>query len=206
MTRVIRGLITAFLLILIGLLFTFLIGTAHASFCSSREDSSQAAPVVFTGRVLNITQDQHDDIVLLSVSQIWRGKLQSQAVLHTGDTSRDCGRGNCGYKFKSGSNYLVFAYEWPSQPGFDMHGASTIPPGVPTILMTDICSRTTLLSEAQQDLRTLGAGHLPLPPTGFGGLAQIDGLLSYLLASITFIAVGLLLRWIGATLRISRKH
>jgi hypothetical protein len=181
-------------------------GSVYASWCHTREDTLRAAPVIFAGKVLSITRDRSDDIALLSVSKAWRGTIQQQAVVHTGGTARDCGVGNCGYKFTVGDSYLVFAYEWPAQPGFNMNGALTIAPGVPTLLMTDICSRTSLLSaiQAQQDLETLGTDRLPA--TGSGGLNPISDLVPYLVVAFTLIVAGFGLQASAVALRIGRRR
>ncbi len=185
-------------LLIVLLALAMLPATARASFCSSHEDKLQEAPVIFSGKVLNITRDQYDDeVVRLDVSKIWRGTVQAQAVVRTGDgISRDCGRGDCGYKFKVNNSYLVFAYERPAPLGLDMTGSE------PTVLMTDLCSRTSVLSAAQQDLASLGAGRLP--PTGSSSGEGSNHLWSYLVAAFGFIAAGLGLRSLADALKCSR--
>ncbi len=153
---------------------------AQASNCRPREDNLQAAEIVFSGKVVNITHVAGDDVVLFNVLAVWKGVLQSQATVYTGDTSRDCGTGNCGYHFKRGSSYLVFAYDWRNPRGSTMH------------LVTDYCSRTDLLSAASQDLAALGPSGLPVG--GAGPLERIQGFVAYLLVGLALVATGLELR------------
>jgi hypothetical protein len=179
--------------ILVGLgcvLFLLLHSTAHASFCSAREDDLQAAEVIFSGKVLNIAQKQGDDVITFQVLSAWKGAAdtQSEAVVYTGNTARDCGMAPCGYRFMLGQRYLVFAYKWPAIPHFDMGGSMTIPAGVPALLMTDICSRTALLSAAQSDLAALGPGSLPA--TGGRPTDGIGSWPAYLGVALALIAVG----------------
>lgn len=172
----------------IVLVLLLLPATAHASTCSAREDDLQEAEVIFSGRVLSITPDSSDNVVLFRVYDVWKGAIQSQAVVYTGGTSRDCGIGNCGYKFKAGQDYLVFAYIWnkPSDP------FSPIPSKPIPFLMTDYCSRTDLLSQAGGDLNALGPGSLPSAGAGFPG--RIEEYLLYPLIAVILVAAGLGLR------------
>ena len=167
--------------------------SVYASWCTDREDSLEAAEVVFSGKVLNITQNGGDDLVLFSVSKVWRGTIQARDVVRTGETSRDCGVGHCGYQFKLGNDYLVFAYRWPAQPGFDMHGSLTVPPGVPTMLVTDKCSRTSLLTAAQADIASLGLGQLPA--AGLGAPGNAGNQFLYAVMALAFVVVGSWLRF-----------
>jgi hypothetical protein len=194
-----RLLVAGPVIVLGCLLFVLLYSTARASFCSAREDGLQAAEVIFSGKVSNITSEQGDDVVTLRILRVWKGETEAQAVVHTGDTARDCGKGPCGYQFKRGQSYLVFAYKWPAIPHFDMGGSLTIPAGVPTLLMTDLCSRTAPLATAYDDLAALGPG--TLPATGSESVARAKDLISYLVAGIALIAGGAGLRLLVAARR-----
>lgn len=72
------------------------------------------------------------------VTERWKGvdtnKITIVTALHSA---------SCGFNFKKGEEYLVYAHE---SPAYDEK------------LSTSICSRTTLLSEASEDLAALGPG------------------------------------------------
>jgi hypothetical protein len=163
-----------------------------ASFCRSREDDLLEADVIFSGVVTRV--EKHDILysygpatftqtVTLRVLNSWKGNVPAQMVVHGGPAGgRDCGVGNCGYTFKQGERYLVFAYDWSQ---------SYSPP-----LMADRCSRTAPLSspEARQDLAALGPGNLP--PGGVG-----ESIAPHLLLAGALIALGVGLRAFGQRTR-----
>jgi hypothetical protein len=96
--------------------------------------------VVFSGEVLDVSPTQNpsgerfqsDRRVRLRVLQSWRGQLEQTVELTTGS-----GGGDCGYDFQKGVRYLVFAHHWRGG------------------LTTSICSRTTQLADAAEDLEYL---------------------------------------------------
>lgn len=172
----------------IALALLLLPATVRASHCTPHQDGLQDAEVIFSGRVLSITPEHGADVVLFRVSNVWKGEVQSQAVVYTGTASRDCGIGNCGYKFKTGQDYLVFAYIWNklSDP-FPPIASKPIP-----FLMTDYCSRTDLLSQAGGDLNALGPSRLPSAGSGIPG--RIEEYVLYPLIALVLVAAGLGLR------------
>ncbi len=185
-----RFLIVSIFLAVICLLITWP-STAQASFCSYREDSLQAADIVFSGRVLSITKGGQDDVVLFDVIGYWRGVSQPRVVVYTGASSRDCGRRNCSYSFSTGRSYLVFAYNWEVKPVNSQIWPIPVPgSAAKPWIITDSCSRTELLSSAQEDLLLLGSAHLPATGTGSSSWTL------YLLGAVglTFASFGM--RWL----------
>jgi hypothetical protein len=81
------------------------------------------------------------------VSEVWKGPRQRTLEVHTALFGA-----SCGYPFKEGQEYLVYAYA-------GKHG-----------LEVDLCNGTQRLTEAEADLEVLGAGK---QPTG-GGEALSD--------------------------------
>jgi hypothetical protein len=120
--------------------------------------AAYAAHVVFAGTVRAI--DRRDpgpgelsfDRVRVSfeVTQGFLNMVAREVVVATGS-----GGGDCGYGFRVGQQYLVYA--WKAEAG---------------LLSTGICSRTRLLAEAAEDLAYLKA----LPPASAG--ARVYGRIS----------------------------
>lgn len=120
--------------------------TAKACSCMDSGPPCQAywpASAVFTGQVIEVTtfiSDQENfrgyaqKLIRFAVSQTFRGVSGMTVEAITGN-----GGGDCGYPFKVGQSYLVYAYS--DQKSGKLH-AST-------------CSRTRLLSEASEDLEYL---------------------------------------------------
>ena len=103
-----------------------------------------ATPYVFSGRVTKISSisikissgDQYQDrLVLFEVDHPYRG-LESKKVV---EVVTGFGRGDCGYAFREGERYLVYA----------------LPHAATGKLYTGICSRTRLLADAAADLEYL---------------------------------------------------
>ena len=97
------------------------------------------ATAVFAGEVSDITQTTTGVEVSFSVSEVWKGNLNPTLVVTTGPHSAACG-----YPFQMGQAYLVYAYG-----------------GKNGRLGANLCSRTTLLSNAEADLVELGDSALP---------------------------------------------
>lgn len=104
------------------------------------------ADVVFSGTVVGSTRIEVDRgsyqaterSVKFTVGQPFRGSTASEIEVRTG-----LGGGDCGYGFKTGESYMVYAYRASDGK-----------------LYTGICSRTRALSEAREDLafiQTLGS-------------------------------------------------
>ena len=135
------------LFIVVSLLF---LNTAIVNACSCAQpsppkESLEQSCAVFAGRVVDIdvpsgiVNSSADPVkVTFEVSKIWKGPDYKTLVL---TTARD--EASCGYSFKQNEEYIIYAY------------------GEENKLSTDICSRTRLLTNAQEDLQELGEGNLP---------------------------------------------
>ena len=97
-------------------------------------------PTVFAGRVIKIATislkaqsgDRYEDhLILLEVERSYRG-----SVGKTGEVVTGSGGSDCGYDFREGEHYLVYAYPHPESGE----------------LYTGICQRTRPISEAGDDL------------------------------------------------------
>lgn len=111
---------------------------AYACSCVRPPAPNQAlanAAVVFSGRVTNIERVKGRLNVTFRVDKHWKGTPGQSLTVQTSATTA-----TCGYPFKVGQTYLVYADR--RQGG----------------LQTNQCSRTTLLSQAAEDLSVLGKG------------------------------------------------
>jgi hypothetical protein len=97
-------------------------------------------PTVFAGRVIKIATISlkapsggryEDRLILLEVERSYRGSVGKTAEVVTGSGGSDCG-----YDFREGEHYLVYAYPHPESGK----------------LYTGICQRTRPISEAGDDL------------------------------------------------------
>lgn len=133
------------------ILVVYLPSTAQACSCalpSSAQDQLSRSQAVFAGRALGVKEQRFLNggmakAVRFEVSRIWKGESVSEIIIYTGS-----GGGDCGFDFKEGQDYLVYAN--PSS----MYGDKEL-------LVTIICDRTKQLSQAQEDLAVLGEGRLP---------------------------------------------
>jgi len=110
--------------------------TAHACSCAESESFEEAlanADAVFSGEV---TEIQNED-VSFDTGLVWKGPLFEEYIVTTAEDES-----TCGYPFKVGEWYLVYAFE------------------VDGVYSTNICSRTSLL-DATDDLVPLGQGENP---------------------------------------------
>lgn len=80
--------------------------------------------------------------VMFEVQTAWKGVDQTQVLIVTDGVG-----GGCGIAFQPGDDYLVYASYWE---GSD--------------LASNICTRTTLLANAAEDMQVLGAGAAPTSP------------------------------------------
>ena len=101
-------------------------------------ESLNESAAVFSGEVIDISEngyveEQYGYKVKFDVERSWKGDSVETLSVLTG-----YGGGDCGYGFEIGEKYLVYAY---SSEGS---------------LNANICSRTTPLANAQEDLDTLG--------------------------------------------------
>lgn len=105
--------------------------------------------------------DSQDAVqVAFQVSTVWKGPVQNSLVVTTAISGA-----SCGYEFSEGQRYFVYA------GGSENH------------LRVSLCTRTRLVSDAGEDLATLGNGIL---------LSVEDSdVLSYLSAIIVFLGAGI---------------
>jgi hypothetical protein len=141
-TRLLTGLASVALLVL-GLA-ALLPDCASACSCggmpgSEREQAERElaySSAVFAGKVVSITKGEptpRSKLVSFRVSEVWKGPEQD-----TLEVSTPRYEASCGYSFKEGQEYLVYA------EGKRMEVSS--------------CGGTTLLSEASADFEALGNG------------------------------------------------
>ena len=116
------------------------------------------AAAVFSGKVVGVRRHKRaGDIfagveAVLRVERVWKGDGGATVSVFTASHSA-----SCGYGFKEGRTYLVYAYR-------DARGR----------LSTGICSRTRRLKDAGEDLKEFGAGRevargvLPAPTSRQG--------------------------------------
>lgn len=135
---------TGFVLLLVpGLLF---VNPKRADACSCMRPPApltalEQATAVFAGKVTSINQTEAYNLqITFQVSQTWKGEAEKTLVVDTPLNSA-----MCGIYFEIGEKYLVYAYGDENQ------------------LSTNLCSRTKLTSQAEEDLLMLGGGQLPTP-------------------------------------------
>lgn len=119
--------------------------TGLACTCAPSESPTrelERADAVFSGKVVEIRRHKRAaDIfarveAVLRVERAWKGVKTATVSVFTASNSAACG-----YGFKEGRTYLVYAHE-------DAEGK----------LSTGICGRTRRLRDAGEDLKELGAG------------------------------------------------
>ena len=142
--------ILAFVFISILLLGSFPTITSACSCAElpSVEEEFERSQAVFSGKVIDVKEKRsikgyQTKSVLFEVTNTWKGVKQSQILITTGQ-----GGGDCGFDFKKGQEYLVYANE------STMYGAKS--------LASTICDRTNELSVLQEDLTILGEGQQPI--------------------------------------------
>ena len=104
---------------------------------------------VFSGEVVEIERDLQTLKVTLRASEVWKGPQRETLEVSTPSYGAACG-----YAFKEGQEYLVYAYT--GKQGLEV----------------DSCNGTQRLTEAQADLEVLGAGK---KPTGGEVLSDTSG-------------------------------
>ena len=137
----------------------FLLSPRCASACQCtmpvENPTLAASSAVFSGEVVKIDQpspfksgaDLETDT--FRVYEVWKGPEQETLVVHTALMGM-----SCGYPFKEGQEYLVYAYT--GKQGLEV----------------GLCGNVVPLSEAGSELRVLGAGE---KPTGGGVLSDTSG-------------------------------
>lgn len=118
-----------------------LLFSAAASACSCAEpdppdEALDDSDAVFSGEVVDITEQSRDEnLVAFDVSETWDGPEEGTLSVSTHPDSA-----TCGYPFEEGTAYLVYAY------------------GSDDDLHVSLCSRTTELEDAEDDIAALGSG------------------------------------------------
>jgi hypothetical protein len=138
-------------LVVLGLL-VLLPDCAHACSCGGGVPfpvlaRGAVASAVFSGEVLDVAEGPPRRMfgtsvssfrVTLRVSEVWKGPWRE-----TLEVSTPSGGASCGYPFKEGQEYLVYAY------------------GKEEPFKVDLCSETRQLSKASMHQRVLGDGQTP---------------------------------------------
>lgn len=149
---------------LMSLLALLLFGAAPVIACSCFMDPNPpcravgSADAIFEGEVLDrekIESGMESYLrrrVTMKVRKAYKGSLGEAVYVYTGNGDSDCG-----YRFKIGSRYLVYAYEYDGR------------------LSTSYCSRTRQMKYAKDDLDyLLNLPGLPSGVTIFGRIYKFD--------------------------------
>ena len=166
-----------------GALFVFVFSTvmiffpSYGAACSCAEppgvkEEFSLSKEVFIGKVTEIDENKSvsgllTKSVLFKVNETWKGVNQPRMKVITGN-----GGGDCGYEFKEGQEYLVYANE------SDMYGSNEL-----TVI---ICGRTNEISAAQEDLSILGEGKAPTEQVNLRSTVQDK--VFFLLTAVAVIA------------------
>lgn len=112
------------------------------------DDQLNRKTAIFTGKLLSLTKAVETtswssaDLVKaqFEVTMVWKGELNSQTTVYTALSSE-----SCGYEgFEVNEEFIVFAY------------------GKLDRLETGLCEGTKNLESAQEELKDLGTGYVPL--------------------------------------------
>ena len=134
-------------------------GQVHACKCAepgSPSEELEKFSAVFAGRVVSVQNSYDPDGASVSpedrttvgfeVSAVWKGTVDEDMYITTPPTG-----GSCGFTFVEGEEYIVYGHDSNyADAGYTV----------------GICSRTSLLGQAQADLDVLGEGHAPQAGTG----------------------------------------
>lgn len=141
------------LLMLMTLIISFQFLTVPTQACSCAEngppdESLRWSAAVFSGEVVKIVDTNRFKWIRSSadlvefhfkVDQVWKGPVNSEVVVYSAQSSA-----SCGYEFSLNDVYLVYAGENDGK------------------LTASLCSRTTHMANAQEDLMVLGVGMDPV--------------------------------------------
>lgn len=124
--------------------FPSIVSACSCAELPSVKEEVERSDAVFSGMVLDIREKRNaSKSVLFEVRNIWKGADESQIIITTGQ-----GGGDCGFIFKEGTEYLVYASE------STLFGEKS--------LASSICDRTNKMTSLQEDITILGDGQ---PPT-----------------------------------------
>ena len=139
------------LIFVVIIISTLVLETEPAYACSCvlpgpPDEELTNAAAVFSGRVIDIVKpinfgsiSSADPIkVTFQVQEVWKGSVSLTTTITTARSGA-----SCGYIFKKGSEYIVYA------------------DGSENNLSVSMCSRTQPLDAAELDLQVLGAGAAP---------------------------------------------
>jgi hypothetical protein len=146
--RTFKTLILSFVLTLICIVM--IPSTSFACKCVeplSVEAVLDQSKAVFVGKVMDIKghKKNYYNLILFDVTKTWKGVSESEVLITASQSESECG-----FNFKEGEEYLVYANQYPSEYDEVEH-----------YLSTGICDRTSELNEAEEDLLLLGTGHAP---------------------------------------------
>lgn len=116
---------------------------AHACSCMELPPVSEAkeqADAVFSGEVTSIQDKGVRREVTIDIQEAWKGVERNPIKIFTGFNS-----GDCGLPIEIGESYLFYATDFGE-------GEDNV------FLTSTICSRTTKMAAAMQDIKELGAG------------------------------------------------
>ncbi|UFJ39722.1 hypothetical protein LOK74_16905 [Brevibacillus humidisoli] len=91
---------------------------------------------MFRAKVVDIEQRAENLVVTLKADRSWKGEIPSQVIVHTA-----LHEASCGFGFEEGKEYLVYATNEKGQQW-----------------ETSLCSRTSEITNAEEDLSFLGTG------------------------------------------------
>ena len=173
-------------------------GTAHACSCSgvpSVEAQFEGSDAVFKGKMVRggVGDPAPNDCTTVGgiefrVIESWKGGSGESAVVYgQGDSyygeleeGQIYAYNSCAFEFAEGKSYLVYASRQDD------------------VLGVDVCSRTTSLANAEEDIRALGPPSGQLTNTGGPPLPAVGGLLLAATAALSLLAVcavGILNKW-----------
>jgi len=144
-------------------LSTYIVVRAPSAFACScvmpgaPSEALKEAKAVFSGTVTDIDRNftGYGYKVKFDVEKVWKGISDKTAVVFTG-----MGGSDCGYRFKEGEKYFVYAYGSIFRNTISLSFMKSSD-GDASFLFAHSCSRTGLLSAAGEDLSALGEGNVP---------------------------------------------
>jgi hypothetical protein len=128
----------------------FTADSARACTCAEQtiEEAVKNSAAIFEGRVIEIKVGADENGVSTRTNQIrfrivrsWKGVQQEEIIVRTMNNEAACG-----YGFRANQSYLVFA------------------DGNSSGLLAGLCSRTKPIEKADEEIRVLGMGEVPVSP------------------------------------------